>query len=153
MSERGVGVLDQLQPLAVALQVEAGHQSIAEGNEDIAADISPGNIDRPAGVSRLYEFYLDQQDRFNRSYNKILDGHFTVKVKGQDEFTVQPIDSTEKVLGVIRTSVSPIRVTRGVPWLVDRLSRQTSAPVFVSRATRSVKWMITLSPTSTGEPE
>src|SRR5262249_31508204 len=88
----GVAIIDQLYGVG---------KTIAEGNEDIAADLSPGNIDRPAGVSRLYEFYLDQQDRFNRSYNKIMDGHFTVKVKGQDEFTVQPIDGTEKVLGVM----------------------------------------------------
>src|SRR5262249_7550034 len=88
----GVAIIDQLYGIG---------KTIAEGNEDIAADLSPGNIDRPASVSRLYEFYLDQQDRFNRSYNKIMDGHFTVKVKGQDEFTVQPIDSTEKVLGVM----------------------------------------------------
>jgi len=96
----GVAIIDQLYGIG---------KTIAEGNEDIAADLSPGNIDRPAGVSRLYEFYLDQQDRFNRSYNKITDGHFTVKVKGQDEFTVQPIDSTEKVLGVLYDQGSTIK--------------------------------------------
>lgn len=96
----GVTIIDQLYGIG---------KTIAEGNEDIATDLSPGNIDRPAAVSRLYEFYLDQQDRFNQSYNKILDGHLTVKVRGQDEFTVQPIDGTEKVLGVMYDQSTTIK--------------------------------------------
>ncbi len=95
----GVAIIDQLYGVG---------KTIAEGNENIAYDLSPDNIDRPAGVSRLYEFYLAQQESFNQSYNKMLDGQFTVKAD-QDEFAVQPIDSAEKVLGVIKDQGSAIK--------------------------------------------
>lgn len=71
---------------------------------DIAGDSRDTDV-----RSRLHDFYLDQQDRFNQSYNKILNGHLTVKVKSEDEFAVQPIDSTEKILGVMYDQGSTIK--------------------------------------------
>src|SRR5262249_50536863 len=96
----GTVIIDQLYGIG---------KTIAEGNEDIASDLSANNIDRPAGVSRLFEFYQQQRNSFNQSYDKIMDGQFTVKARGQEEFAVQPIDGTEKVLGVLYDQGSTIK--------------------------------------------
>jgi hypothetical protein len=93
---------------AVCLMLWGSGTAIIDTLYVVGRDIAGDSRDIDAR-SRLYDFYLDQQDRFNQSYNKITDGHLTVKVKGEDEFTVQPIDGTEKVLGVMYDQGSTIK--------------------------------------------
>lgn len=77
---------------------------------DIGVEIARGNeIQGPDGNSVLYEFYFTQRDDFNKSYEKLNQGLFTVKVKGND-FTVKPtINGVDPLLGVIYDSENTIR--------------------------------------------
>jgi len=93
---------------AVCLMLWGSGTAIIDTLYVAGRDIAGDSRDTDAR-SRLYDFYLDQQDRFNQSYNKILNGHLTVKVKGEDEFAVQPIDSTEKILGVMYDQGSTVK--------------------------------------------
>ena len=93
---------------AVCLMLWGSGTAIIDTLYVVGRDIAGDSRDTDAR-SRLYDFYLDQQDRFNQSYNKILNGHLTVKVKGEDEFAVQPIDGTEKILGVMYDQGSTIK--------------------------------------------
>jgi hypothetical protein len=75
-------------------------REIAEGNEAISGQ---------AGQSLLFEFYSTQRDSFNQSYDKLVDGNFKVKGLDGQEFTVEPVNGSEKFLGVIYDQGPTIR--------------------------------------------
>jgi hypothetical protein len=71
-------------------------KEIAEGNEGVSESL-------------LHEFYRAQRESFNESYDNLVDGNFKVKGLNGQEFAVQPVDGTEKFLGVIYDQGTTIR--------------------------------------------
>ena len=66
----------------------ADSAATAEGNESIGEQ------------SMLFDFYSQQRDSFNESYDKLVDGNFKVKGLNGPEFAVKPLDGSEPYLGV-----------------------------------------------------
>ncbi|MEJ7618308.1 MAG: hypothetical protein WKF30_15385, partial [Pyrinomonadaceae bacterium] len=106
----GIGMIFYFVRVFLMLLLLGSTLSVVETMTVVGQEIARGNeMLGPNGKSVLYEFYWAQRESFNTSYEKFTQGHFTVKVKGQD-FTVKPtIDGVEAILGVTYDSESTIR--------------------------------------------
>ena len=72
-------------------------KDVAEGNESIGEQ------------SLLFDFYSQQRESFNESYDKLVDGNFKVKGLNGQEFAVKPLDGSEAFLGVVYDQGTTIR--------------------------------------------
>src|SRR5215510_16053358 len=94
--------------LAVCLLLFGAAIPIIDALYVVGKDIAGDSRDTDAR-SVLHDFYLDQQEAFNLSYKKLIDGNFKVKGIDVPEFAVQPIDGSEPHVGVISDQGVTIR--------------------------------------------